>query len=144
MTDSESTANVSVLVKRDADGQLDRAGDAAPISVHAEYCERRDEKPGETRTRHRAKFLYAVEDGAARLTKVKEIQGDDVSSTWTGFGFLRCAGAAERAVSNVEGVETVERAEATLGDHVRRGRAATAAENGRHGAGERRREAETV
>lgn len=101
----------------------------APIRFEPDEIENPDEidelqekyEPGELiemdyRNGAYARLRYDVEDGVAVLSEFKDPSPKDAN--WVGFEFLRTVKAAEQTVKAVPGVESVERAEETLGRFI--------------------------
>lgn len=60
-----------------------------------------------------ARLRYDVKDGEAVLSEFKDASPEDAN--WVNFEFLRVVKAAERVVTAIPAVASVERAEETLG-----------------------------
>lgn len=114
----------SVTVQRTSDGQLRQNKYSAPLEVRAYHhvTETDDDGDEEIVKSWEARFKYRVDDGRAQLIQVKDPDGSDCGSNWTGFGFLRCLAGVEDSLKNIDGVEEVEKAETTIGRQLERGR----------------------
>lgn len=115
----------SVTVTRTSDGELQQTKYSVPIEVRAYHFSLPEDDPEAAPAESwEARFQYRVDDGVAKLFRVKDPDGEYSKSNWFDFGFLRLLAGVEEAVAEVDGVERVEKAEETLGRELEKGREA--------------------